>query len=109
MTEADTVDNVRKWIHEAAEKWGQPYNVVFARVELAMKQKRELFDLCGNKPTTLTWHFEDYFRDLLPEKESKGVAFDALDSASDVANRELRDNKAVRNVLKQVAKKLNLR
>lgn len=104
----DALEDMEPWIRKHAIKWVVAESLVRARVYMALKHKREIADLCGVGSTSVKWIFEEYFRDLYPQVESKSVDFDELEARAKVDAAAYRDRNAVRRVLEAVRKKLGL-
>ena len=84
-------------------KDGVPLKVVEQRIKDYERTVAGL-DLCGVDVESV--HFEDFFRDLYAVVESKGVDYDAIAYAKEIAKAEYQRRKNARNVLKQVREKL---
>ena len=102
----DDVENMANWIKAKAKLWNVSERELYERVELALKHKKEIMDICGLNPNTSVWHFEDYFSDLYPVDDSTGIAYDPIQRMAEVESEAMKKRLAGRAMLKAVRAKL---
>jgi len=101
---SDELENVAARVERMSKEWDVDKDVLMKRAELAMRHKREIIDLCGSDDEM--WHFEDYFSDLIPHKESIVKVYDIDERMKEVNEDAYKKTLATRELLKAVEEKL---